>query len=251
MKWKGHPVAGDGEERGDLMGSIRGDLSVLGIANLLQSLSLNPSEGFLILEGATHEKTFYLHDRKVRLVHGSRRCARLEKFLRRVGPITSHSPAGRDALRHILHEWLIEEMGEVFGWLRAGFQFHEGPEAPKGILALPAAAMADGEMEVMSVILDSARRTDDIPRIRALIPDLEIVPEQNPQAEITEEMFDPEVLKDVYPLVDGHRSAREIVNTSAFPRHSVLQVLYRLRLQGAILVRTCGVRPPEAVPEMA
>jgi hypothetical protein len=233
------------------MGTIRGDLSVLGIANLLQSLSLNPSEGFLILEGATHEKAFYLHDRKVRLVHGSRRCARLERFLRRVGPVSSHSPAGREALRHILHEWLIEEMSEVFGWLRAGFQFHEGSETPRGILALPSAAMADAEMEVMSVILDSARRVDDVPRIRALIPDLEIVPEQNPHAELNEELFDVEALRDVHPLVDGHRTAREIVNTSAFPRHSVLQVLYRLRLQGVILVRPGAPRPSEAVPEPA
>lgn len=232
------------------MGAIRGDLSVLGIANLLQSLSLNPSEGTLVLEGATHEKAFYLHDRRVRLVHGSRRCARLEKFLRRVGPVTSHSPAGREALRHILKEWLIEEMSEVFGWLRAGFHFQEGSELPKGILPLPCASMADAEMDVMSVILDSARRIDDVPRIRALIPDLEIVPEQNPNAEVDEALFDAEVLRDVYPLVDGHRTARDIIMTSAFPRHSVLQVLYRLRIQGVILVRAAVARPPVAVPEM-
>lgn len=234
------------------MGSMRGDLSVLGIANLLQSLSLNPCEGYLLLEGATHEKAFYLHDRRVRLVHGSRRCARLEKFLRRVGPVTGQSTAGRSVLRHILHEWLIEEMSEVFSWSRAGFNFQEGSELPKGVLALPPATMAEGEMESMSVILDSARRMDDVPRIRTLIPDLEIVCEANPHAEIAEEAFDVEVLRDVWPLVDGHRTAREIIMTSAYPRNSVLHVLYRLRLQGAILVRagTGAPTPATAVAEM-
>jgi hypothetical protein len=78
-----------------------------------------------------------------------------------------------------------------------------------------------------------------------------MIPERNDHMEVDESNLDSDVLRDVLPLVDGRRSVRQIVMTSAFPRHSVLHVLYRMRLQGAIVVGG-GHRLPEIqVPEMA
>lgn len=231
------------------MGTVRGDLSVFGIANLLQTLTLGQNTGHLILEGATHQKVFYIHSGRVRLVHGSRRCARLDKLLRRMGPIT---PALADAgmIRPVLREWLLEEMSEVFGWLRSTFFYQEGHEVPKGILALPSSSTAVADVDVMTVLLESARRMDDIPRVRALLPDLEVIAEPNDAVEVDDSSFDLDVLQDVHPLIDGVRTIRQIVLTSVFPRHSVLHVLYRLRLQGAVIVRAGGI-PAIQVPEMA
>jgi hypothetical protein len=233
------------------MGTISGDLSVLGFANLLEMLTLGQNQGHLIIEGATHQKVFYLNAGRVRLVHGSRRCARLDGLLRRIGPVTLNLTEGGEVIRRILKEWLLEEVVEVFGWYRSTFTFHEGVEIPPGVLALPCATNEEADVEVMTVLLDAARRTDDVPRIRALIPDLEMIPERNDHVEVDDSTLDTDVLRDVLPLVDGMRSVRQIVMTSAFPRHSVLHVLYRMRLQGAIVVGS-GHRSPEIqVPEMA
>jgi len=232
------------------MGTISGDLSVLGISNLLEMLTLGQNEGHLIIDGATHQKVFYLHAGRVRLVHGSRRCERLDKLLRRIGPVTSNLSEGGEAIRRILKEWLLEEVVEVFGWFRSTFIFQEGSEIPRGVQALSCATTEQADMEVMTVLLDAARRTDDVPRIRALITDLDMVPERNAHMEVDESTLDVNVLRDVLPLIDGMRSVRQIVMTSAFPRHSVLHVLYRMRLQGAI-VRGGNRQPEIQVPEMA
>lgn len=214
------------------MGTIRGDLSVLGIANLLQSLHLGKCEGHLSVEGSSLSKVFYLHPGGLRLVSGSRRCQRLEKLLRRVGPVVTN----RGAIGHLVREWLLDEMGEIFGWTRGTFRFQEGPDLPKGVSALP--FVAESDVDVMTTILEASRRLDDLPRIRALLPDFDAVLERTmPDGEIHDPVIDPEVLRDVLPLVDGTRSVSQIVQASAFPRLSVLPALHRLAMQGALAIR--------------
>lgn len=214
------------------MGVIRGDLPVLGIANLLQSLHLGKCDGHLVLEQPSHQKVFYVSPAGVRLVCGSKRTHRLEKLLRRVGPVASD----RQAFAHLIREWTLEEMSELLDWTRGGFKFQEGPELPRGVSALPIGP--EGDVDVMTVILESTRRLDDLPRIRAVFPDLDAVPEGAPAGAAAEDpTLDAEVLRDVLPLLDGIRSVSQILQASAYPRLSVLQALHRLSLQGRLALR--------------
>jgi len=214
------------------MGILRGDLPVLGIANLLQCLHLGKCEGHLVLEQLGQQRVFYLNPRGVRLVSGSKRCQRLEKLLRRVGPVAS----GREAIGHLVREWTLEEMSDLLSWTRGAFKFQEGPELPRGVTALSVGPEAD--VDLMTVILESTRRMDDLPRIRAVFPDLDAVPECAPDgAGAGDPSIDAEALRDVLPFVDGIRSLSQIVEASAFPRHSVLQVLYGLSLKGSLALR--------------
>ena len=101
------------------MGTIRGDLPVLGASTLLQSLALNKCVGHLICESTNHEKVFFIHSRGLRLVRGSKRCLRLEQFLRRMGPVN------RLETGKVVLEWTLEEVSDLFGWTRGTFKFQD------------------------------------------------------------------------------------------------------------------------------
>jgi hypothetical protein len=218
------------------MGTIRGDIPVLGVANLLQSLALNKCVGHLTCESAHHQKVFFVHTGGLRLVCGSKRCQRLEQFLRRIGPVN------REETGKIVLEWTLEEMSDLFGWTRGTFRFQEGVELPRGVTPLQGLAGLKADTDVMTAILEAARRVDLLPRILETLPDPESVPARpDPAAAVDEAGLQPEVLRDVLPLVDGMRSVAQIIQTSAFPRLSVLEALYRLTLQG-----TLSIRIPEA-----
>jgi hypothetical protein len=238
------PAAPGGLNGEGHMGTLRGDLSVLGVANLLQSLALSKCSGHLTLESASHQKVFHLASGRICLVHGSRRCHRLEQLLKRVGPVN------REGVGHIVAEWTLDEMTDLLTWSRGTFSFQEGTDLPKGVTPLQGLSGWQAEAEVLSVILEGARRVDLSPRIRAALPDWEAIPER---AEILGDVdpsgLDPEVLSDVLPLVDGKRSVGQILQTSAFPRTSVLEVVYRLALRGAI--RLPAPSPGVPVPEVA
>lgn len=218
------------------MGTLRGDLPVLGVATLLQSLALSKCVGHLTCESVNHPKVFFVHEGGLRLVRGSKRCQRLEQLLRRIGPVN------REAAERIVLEWTLEELCDLMGWTRGTFRFQEGTEIPRGVTPLQGLAGLEADAEVMTAILEAARRADLLPRILEVLPDPESVPARLvPAGAIEDEGLHPEVLGDVLPLVDGMRSVAQIIQTSAFPRLSVLELLYRLTLQG-----TLAIRIPEA-----
>ena len=63
------------------MAAIRGDLSVLSIANLVQALVLDRSGGLLTVESGTDRRILRVSPAGIRLVRGSQRCHRLERSI--------------------------------------------------------------------------------------------------------------------------------------------------------------------------
>lgn len=241
------------------MSSIQGDLSVLGFANLLQAFTLNRCEGYLTLELGAHRKILYLHPGGVRLVRGSRRCLRLEKLLRRIGTVASEGPSveggapSRGAIARLVQEWMLEEICDVFTWTRGTFRFQQASEF-EGRESVPSSPFSEfaAESDLMTVVLEAARRTDEMPRIRARIPDLQSVPERADSPDCSPEpSIDEDALRDVLPLVDGRRTVSEIVQVSAYPRLAVLEVLYRLSLRGALRIPAPHGGSLATVPEAA
>ncbi|HXX94656.1 MAG TPA: DUF4388 domain-containing protein [Planctomycetota bacterium] len=226
------------------MGTLRGDISVLGVANLLQSLALGKCAGHLTLEAASHEKVFHLDAGRIRLVRGSRRCQRLEKLLKRVGPVN------REGVGRIVAEWTLDEVADLLTWTRGTFRFQEGAELPKGVIPMEGLDGWQAEADILGVILEGARRVDLFPRIRTVLPDMGAVPDRDPSsAAFDASGLDPGVAGDVLPLVDGKRSVGTIVLTSAYPRTSVLEVVYQMALQGAVRLPTSTSGLP--LPEVA
>jgi len=244
------------------MGRIRGDLRVLGIANLLQALSLNKAEGFLTLWQDPQRKVIQMGPAGMRLVTaGGRRThplgeimirtgkithAQLEDILEeqrrsgsRLGEVVAHrgilSPAD---IENALKEQISEEIYDLFTWSEAAFEFVEAPGAP-----LPADGGPLSEVtldaNVMSVMLEAARRADELSRIQTQIPDLRLIPER--QLDQFVPLDDPELdkaaLEAILPLLDGERSVERIIQDSLFPKFAVLRVLYELVQRGAIKLK--------------
>src|SRR5258708_1967070 len=114
------------EERGKNMGIIRGDLSVLSLANLVQVLVLDRSVGLLTLESGSERRVLRISPTGVRLVRGSQRCHRLERVLRRtIAALSKGNDEFSVRIGRLVREWMHEEICELFTWLRGTFMFEK------------------------------------------------------------------------------------------------------------------------------
>lgn len=235
------------------MGAIRGDLSVLSIANLVQALVLDRSTGLLTVESGTDRRVLRVSPMGIRLVRGSQRCHRLERLLRRVGrpePTDAFrfGVPSRGAIAHLVKDWMLEEICDLFTWTRGSFHFQKATVTEK--LDEGPFAQFGADCDVNTIALEAARWADDLPRIKSAIRDLRLVPVAGDQPVSRETTaVDPEALEDVLRLVDGVRPVVQILQMSLFPRFVVLKMLYRLILDKAIRLKVPGA-PPVAAAEM-
>jgi hypothetical protein len=232
------------------MAAIRGDLSVLSIANLVQALVLDRATGLLTLESGTDRRILRLSPDKIRLIRGSQRCHRLERLLRKLGRFTEPAEGftlrggmpSRRAIGHLVRDWMLEEICELFTWSRGTFVFQKalpGEQVEEG----PFAAFA-ADCDITTIALEAACWADDVVRIKSAIRDLRLVPVlgDSPVSKETA-AADPEALEDVLHLIDGARPVIQILQRSVFPRFVVLKTLYRLLLDKAIVLMVPGSAP--------
>ncbi len=245
------------------MGRVKGDLEVLGIANLLQILTMNRCEGYLTLSMDDQKKVIQFGPSGIRLLSGARRVSPLGEILLRTRKITrpqlveilleqpkSGMPLGefvirrgiltKDVIDNALREQVSDEIYDLFTWTHGTFDYmgvKDGtPPREEGLLA---SVVLDGN--VMSITLEAARRVDELARIQSVIPDERLIPER---LELPVALDDPgldrDALEEVLPLVDGERSVAEIIEESLYPRFTVLIILYALAQRGVIKIRDAG-----------
>lgn len=225
------------------MGIIRGDLSVLSLANLVQVLVLDRSVGLLTVECGNDLRILRISATGVRLVRGSQRCHRLERALRRtIGALSSTGDEFSLRIGRLVQEWMHEEICELFTWLRGSFTFEKlnpGSTFEEG----PFGAFA-ADCDITTIAIDAARWADELPRIKAAIRDLRQVPQvTDASGSLLQAPQGPEAQDDVLHLIDGRRSVLQILQLSIFPRYIVLQVLHSLCRQGTI-----RMQDPAGVP---
>lgn len=243
------------------MGKVRGDVRVFGIANLLQSLSLNKCEGYLTVQQDAQRKVIQFGPAGMRLVSaGARRSHPLGEILLRSGKITHAqlddilSEQRRSGVRfgdvvarrgilsaediqNALREQISEEIYDLFTWTDATFEFTEAAGGPAPEDEGPLAEVTV-DANVMSVMLEAARRADELSRIQAVIPDLRFVPERiEVPVALDEPGLDRAALEAILPLVDGQRSVARIIEESLYPKFTVLRTLYGLAQRGAVKLR--------------
>src|SRR5882672_9807722 len=108
------------------MGTIHGDLTVLSLANLVQLLVQDGSSGLLTIECGGDRRILRISPAGIRLVRGSQRCHRLERALRRfVGMDSLPSDEFSQRIGRLIQEWMLEEICELFTWLRGRFTFEK------------------------------------------------------------------------------------------------------------------------------
>lgn len=223
------------------MATIHGDLTVLSLANLVQLLVQDRSTGLLTLETGGEQRVLRISPAGIRLIRGSQRCHRLERALRRfVGMDSAPTDDFGHRIGRLVREWMLEEICELFTWLRGKFTFEKMAademldEGPFGRYA--------ADCDVTTVSIEATRWSDELPRIRGVIRDLRSVPEH---IEFPGPLLEPpcgvEACDDVLRLIDGHRSVLQILQFSLFPRFVVLQVLYGLCRQSAVRMKETAV----------
>jgi len=221
------------------MAAVRGDLSQVKISNLVQALVLDRSIGLLTLDSGDEQRILRLSPAGIRLLRGSQRCHRLGRLLRRMRRPTSEDSAPRDPVlrqettSHLVQGWMFEEICELLTWSRGTFTYRkvDPSEIPE---SGPFAAYAV-DCDIQRVILESARWSDELPRIIAAIRDVRRVPLRT-EVSIPPGNFglDGQAVDDVLRLIDGSRPVVHIVQLSIFPRFVVLEVLFRMMSASAI-----------------
>ena len=177
------------------MGMLHGEVAVIGISDLLQSLVSNAREGYLTLREGDRKKVLHVTARGIRLISGARRAHPLEDILIRVkgfgqdelrrflceqrltgltldALIVRRKLLTREQLDQELRDQAAEEIYEVFDWKNATFGFVDDDEvrAPEDEGPLSAVVV---EGDVMPVLLEAARRQDEMTRIRKVLPRLD------------------------------------------------------------------------------
>ncbi|HLF95017.1 MAG TPA: DUF4388 domain-containing protein [Planctomycetota bacterium] len=245
------------------MGEIRGDVEVLGISNLLQMLSMNRCDGFLTIQQEGQKKVLHFLSEGIRLVSGARRTNPLGEILIRTGRITrdqldellaeqrrTGTPLGElvsirrilepSVITSALREQVAEEIYDLFTWTGAKFTFLETRDAPLPTDQGPLASVIL-DANLMSLMIEAARRVDELARIQSLIPDVRLVAERlELPASLDDPSLDRNSIEDILPLVDGERSVGHIIEESLFPKFTVLRTLYGLAQRGVIKIRDRG-----------
>src|SRR5262249_35290684 len=132
------------------MPTLKGDVEILGLGNLLQLLAMNHKEGLLTLFKGDDRKTIYFSPRGMRLLSSSmKRINKLGKILLRrkriskddldallkeqkllgwkLGQIAVESGlVQKKDVEDALREQIEEEIFDMFMWDGAGFEFSEG-----------------------------------------------------------------------------------------------------------------------------
>ena len=245
------------------MRKITGDLGLVGIANLLQMFSSSEARGLLTITSGKDCKVIGFGPEGIRLLEGVHRTNPLGEILLRTRRITrpqledilveqrvskkrigdllaERDILSREALQVALREQAAEEIYDLFTWTEAIFEFTEAAELPVAEAQNPLATVVL-DANLVSIMIEAARRLDELARIRELIQDHKLTVQQIeiPLA-IEDPGLDPLAVEDVLPLVDGERSVESIIEASLYPKFTVLRTLFILAQRGVLKIRSVG-----------
>ncbi|HXX94061.1 MAG TPA: DUF4388 domain-containing protein [Planctomycetota bacterium] len=253
------------------MRSLKGDVDILGLGNLLQLLSFNKSEGVLTVSQGPERKTIHFGPEGIRLLSSSmRRINKLGKILLRRHAVSKEDldallkeqkllgwKLGQIALtsglvkkpdiEEALREQVEEEIFDLFMWTEATFEFTEG-RAPKEDDSNPLSGLTFGT-SVTSLVMEAARRTDELLVARRLLnSDKMAIEKFDFEIQADELGNDLEVVETILPLMNGRRTLEEIVDASIYPRFATMRAIYHLLTLGYIKVHDRKGRPIQTAP---
>jgi hypothetical protein len=239
------------------MPALKGDVEILGLGNLLQLLAMNHREGILTLIRGDERKTIHLTPKGMRLLSSSmRRINKLGKILLRrkriskedldallkeqkllgwkLGQIAVESGlVQKKDVEEALREQIEEEIFDMFMWTEAAFEFAEG-RSPKAEENNPLSGLTF-DVNVTGLILEAARRADELMMIRRILNDDDMTLTKFPFEIQAEELgSDLEVVEEILPIINGRRTVRDVVNASIYPRFVSMRAIYRILVLGYI-----------------
>jgi hypothetical protein len=230
--------------------AIEGDLSSLNITSVLQLISRERLTGVLKIKKGTEvaDVGFIDGDITGAFFELGERVERLETYLVKSGMIGKnlfemiediHHETKRPTMNIIIEDKYLtieeiertikfkiqEVIDELFTWNEGDFKFEEGALIyPKSIIKI--------RMHTEGVILESARRLDEWPRISKTIPSGDIVFKRVDRPELKLQPKEDEAR--VLSLIDERRSVDDLVEISGLGKFHTYSCLYHLLSTGQI-----------------
>lgn len=253
------------------MRSITGDLAMLGLPALLQSLSHQGGWGLLKIRAGARHKTLFLDSHNLYLIEVSHPMAtrlgqillrsgrllpdRLRQVLEAMPPDTprigevlmAHGAISQGDLDQALAEQALEEIYDLFAWDDARFELREEKPPPvENPRAVP----------ITAVVLEAVRRVDEQRKARRIIASRDMIP-MRARLRLPEDdpSLDPSVVRHLGEQIDGRRTVADIMQTSPYPIFRIEVTLAGLIERGAVKLlerredrlRTVAIRRPAPV----
>jgi len=237
---------------------LKGHVDLVGLGNLLQLLSMNKTEGILaVAKGGEKQSIHFGHD-GIRLLSSTvPRVRRLSKLATKLSGRTLITPErlknllGKEkllgwTLGHVvfaneqlstekIHEALRhqieEEILDLFVWDKALFSFEE-IRPSRTQLSSPLASIPI-RADVTALLLEAARRSDELLQIRKTLPDDATKVQKLPREIHADELGEDVVRVDaILPLINGHRTLKAILQSSIYPKFATLRAVHKLLTLG-------------------
>jgi uncharacterized protein DUF4388 len=237
---------------------LKGHVDLVGLGNLLQLLSMNKTEGILaVAKGGEKQAIHFGHD-GIRLLSSTvPRVRRLSKLATKLSGRTLITPErlknllGKEkllgwTLGHVvfaneqlstekIHEALRhqieEEILDLFVWDQATFLFEE-IRPSRTQLSSPLAGIPI-RADVTALLLEAARRSDELLQIRKTLPDDTTKVQKLPREIHADELGEDVVRVDaILPLINGHRTLKAILQSSIYPKFATLRAVHKLLTLG-------------------
>ena len=240
---------------------LHGHLGVMSLPDLLQWIMTARKTGRLDVQRTAVSRSIFCRDGRIIACSSEDPSVLLGQFLLFHGRISEDSL--RDAMRRqestgknlgallvelgaISQEQLLQAVTDkametihgIFDWKDAGFEF-----VPDSALS---AGTIEVDLDIQEVLMEGARRLDEMAQIREVFPTNEIVL-QRTEKEPQEQWLANPMARRIYAAIDGHRALGEIVLACNASEFMACQYLLRLHELGLIAIRE--VR--QAVPDVA
>src|SRR5262245_40991441 len=241
------------------MGELRGDVSIFNFADLLQHLASRQTSGLLTITQGAMQKVIHLGPDGMRLISISTRKtsslgeilirtrkitrAQLDQLLveqqktgKRLGELVSRQGlVTKTDIEQALREQAQEEIYDLFSWTEAKFEFLEGPEPAKPKDFPLADVVVDASPT--SVMLEAARRVDELTVIRKTIRDESMIPIRTTKQFMADKLgLNPDLLTAVYSQISGRVGISEVIRLSLYPRFEALRAMYVLATKGYVKI---------------
>lgn len=225
---------------------LKGDLSTMGLEDILQWLAVGKKSGILELKGFLHTKRVAFQDGRITSVWSTDPREYLGQYLLAYNRITEdqlrealatqedeNQLLGRilvnrqlvteNEIRRIVQLKVEESIFDTFLWSMGTFEFHDGqaPQQKSMLLSL----------EVTGIVLEGTRRMDEWKRIRMVIKGGDAVVAAVPEA-IAEMLPLASEDADILARLDGRKTLDQLVIEMRMPEFRASKLLFDLYEKG-------------------
>jgi hypothetical protein len=230
----------------------------MGLGNLLQLLSMNKTEGVLAVARGGEKQSIHLGPEGLRLLSSTvprvRRLSKLatklsgrklitpERLKNLLGKekllgwtlgqvVFANEQLSSDKIHEALRHQVEEEILDLFVWDKAVFSFEE-VRPSRAQMASPLASLTI-RADVTALLLEAARRADELLQIRRTLPDDNTKVQKLPREIHADELGEDVVRVDaILPLINGRRTLKAILQASIYPKFATLRAIHKLLTLG-------------------